>query len=376
MKVIGNRKPIEYLLTEEDFSSLDAEYAYLSSKFDMYRPIYTNSKYQASNYAFLEYIYRITTEYTDSKDSFQYIDKSLHFKLNSILNIKQTSHIDALRALENEIDENELKAISSPDMKIVLYSFDKGEFLEEDIIPTESKVRSICYLLTIQSCHYILYTPVMTFIDGYDPYTAEDKIPFIPNSYLEAAKAELIAVKEELSESDEDVEVRTAERSREELASSYETPTPIELSPQPEISDSEEPIEPIIPKYFKKKSKSSKLDQPVIPAKSEISESFHIPESYLDRQEYKNEESFTADNTSLRFTESDYHMIIPSNKEGLISNKNKDQKLNIPALKLRPVETEDFNSKIHRVEAIPDWQATEQKILKSRSGCGDSCMII
>lgn len=368
MKVIGNRKPIEYLLTEEDFSPMDAEFAYLSTTFDMYRPVYTNSKYKASNFAYLEYIYRITTPEQDARDAFQYINKSLHFKLNSLLSAKEISHIEALRALESEIEENELTAISSPNMKICSYSFEDGEFMQEDIIPTDSSIKSVCYLLTMKACYYILYTPVMTFLDGYDPYTGEDKIPFIPDSYLEAAKIELLG----LNEGKEVSETKRGKGMLEIMSEGRVTPFGV-------ILDDEtlgQPEELVLEKSPSIKKSSRKAQ-----SYYEYPETHKLAKrSYYEPQHF--EEVFTPeDNASERFTESDYGMIIPTSPhlnhiETYSRNKNKDQISSISNQRPNQAQPEPSLLKMNKFDAIPDWQRTENQIKKTRSGCGDACNII
>jgi hypothetical protein len=431
MKVIGNRKPIEYLLTEEDFSPMDVEYAFLSTTFDMYRPVYTNSKYKASNFAYLEYIYRITTPEQDARDAFQYINKSLHFKLNSFLSTKQISYVEALRSLESDIEENELTGISNPNMKICSYSFEDGEFIQEDIIPADSSVKSVCYLLTMKTCYYILYTPIMTFIDGYDPYTGEDKIPFIPISYLEAAKTELLALNEgkefsETMQGEELIETMSEERvtpmvtKEDEMLDQPEASEPeetvLEKAPSiqksfrmtqshkeyPEASEPEETVLEKAPSIKKSSRKTqshkeypeySEFEESVLEKAPSIKKSSGKTQSYYeypetrstsDRKYYEPQrfvkEFSQEDNSSDRFTESDYDMIIPStpdlySRETSSRNKKKDQISTISS-QSKLTHSEPSIIKYNKFDAIPDWQSTENQIKKTRNGCGDSCNII
>ena len=233
----------------------------------------------------------------------------------------------------------------------------------------------------------------MTFIDGYDPYTGEDKIPFIPASYLEAAKTELLA----LNEIKEIIETKQGEELPETMSEERVTPLEVtkddETLDQPEASEPEElepeelepeelepeELEPedLVLEMAPSSKKSSKKTQSLY----EYSEIRSISgRKYYEPKDFE-EEFSPEDNASDRFTESEYDMIIPT-KPDLYSrqissrNKNKDQTSLISNQQSKPAYSEPSLHKYNKFDAIPDWQRTESQIKKTRSGCGDSCNII
>jgi hypothetical protein len=73
----------------------------------------------------------------------------------------------------------------------VLYKVGASYFEIEEHTPNCNKY-PICYVLSHDDKYFILYTPVMSFLDGYDPYTGDRKQLIIPDSFIQYAKGVLL----------------------------------------------------------------------------------------------------------------------------------------------------------------------------------------
>ena len=89
--------------------------------------------------------------------------------------------------------EEYMLRMENPAVIVKYYTTSNGEITYEQIVPTSDKSLPICYVLGLADKHVILYSPTMTFIDGFDPHTGEGRFAVTPNILLKKARTSLFA---------------------------------------------------------------------------------------------------------------------------------------------------------------------------------------
>lgn len=223
---IGPRKPISSLLLEDCLSNLKPDIAFISNRFEMYRAFDMSSLSYLSNFGYLEHVLRITTDSNELADSLIYMPKDLKQNLHHILKFPHRSQIENSSFLDS-LSETDLVFKSNPPIKIMLYTYEENKYKLEEICPTQDNRWAVCYALSINYNLFMIYTPLMNFIDGFNPYTGECNDIIIPKRIIEKAKPELYH--ESLKPQEECDSLMTDE---------YEYPSPTLSSPKSEVHSS------------------------------------------------------------------------------------------------------------------------------------------
>jgi hypothetical protein len=199
-KFLERRKPISDL--EQDipyFAHLDS----LSSKFNMYRRFTTPLLSLVLSYCYIEHLARTYTSRDELNKFLHRVGKKLSISLNILKKIKKRRASDAVHQIEDEIDETLLVELPQQPIAYVVYKTTGTEICVVETEPKDVERYPICYLLENEGMYYVLYTPMMTFIDGYDFYTGERKLNILPPFYLEQARKELLRGKVDKKSSSE-----------------------------------------------------------------------------------------------------------------------------------------------------------------------------
>lgn len=166
----------------------------LSDTYDMYRRVSVSFLTMVTHYSYLEHLARPITTSQEFSEFLNNLQNSVSSKLLYLTSARNS--VNPVHILEDRIKEHHLDIIPSVDIKCVLYRFKGTGFKIEEHIPKSNKY-PICYVLTYDDKYYILYTPVMSFLDGYDSYTGERKHNIIPDSFIEYARGVIYYEKEE-----------------------------------------------------------------------------------------------------------------------------------------------------------------------------------
>lgn len=199
-KFLERRKPISDL--EQDipcFIHLDL----ISSKFNMYRRIPTPLLSLVLNYCYIEHLARSYTSQTELNKFLHRVGRKFSISLNILKKLKKQRVSDAVHKIEDEIEEKLLVELPQQPIGYVIYKSGKIEINVIETEPQDVERYPICYLLENEGIYYVLYTPMMTFIDGYDFYTGKRRLNILPTFYLEQARNELVRGKVEKKSSSE-----------------------------------------------------------------------------------------------------------------------------------------------------------------------------
>lgn len=327
MTFVGERKPISQLVFEHCIADLNLEYSSISTKFQMFRSFDSSCLSFVSNFGYLEHILRMTTSKDERTDCFMYMAKALRNKLQTILKQPFRTQIENQLFLES-ISESDLAFLSNPPIKIVLYTYENNEYIEEEICPTYDNRWSVCYILNINYNLFMLYTSTINFLDGFDPYTGDCNDAIIPHHIIEKALTELYH--ESCVTIDDGDSLKTED---------YEYPSPTENSPT-----------------------SSRFHSPIGFQYMKLAEMFK-PESPHNQEIYDDSDSDIEEYASY---------IIGSNKPNLLSeaknsyilNKNAEGSLN----------SDVPNLKVQNVQLLNDSDSYEMRLHK-RSCCGENCNV-
>ena len=225
---IGPRKPISSLLLEDCLSNLQLDISFVSNQFEMYRAFDMSSLSNLSNFGYLEHVLRITTGHDELANSLIHMPKNIKQSLQRILKLPHHSQIENSSFLDS-LSETDLVFKSNPPIKIVVYTYEENEYKIEEVCPAQDNRWAVCYILSINYNLFMLYSPLMNFIDGFNPYTAECNDVIVPKDILEKAKPELYH--ESVQTQEECDSLMTDEYE-------YEYPSPTLSSPKSEINSS------------------------------------------------------------------------------------------------------------------------------------------
>ena len=175
--VVTSRQPIEGLSLDANEGTLP-----LLEKFDMFREITTKKMNDAVIFAYLEHLLRISTELEVSKKAILALPKPLQNKILTILSSRQEILQGCLHSLDTSIVLEDISNVS-PVVLNVNYRWDGSRLASQEFADVEADKLPVCYTLTIkerdQERYFLLYTPNMSYLDGYDPFTGATRIPLI-----------------------------------------------------------------------------------------------------------------------------------------------------------------------------------------------------
>ncbi|CAG9327127.1 unnamed protein product [Blepharisma stoltei] len=180
---IHNRKPISFLEVDAPRVNEKDAYNFLESKFDMYQITPYDSYQKARSFAFLEHLLRITTPKVEIVRFMSGTNSILAKKFTEILKINEGAQGEALKMLQNEISEEDLSSIPPNLNHLTTYKLQKGQLMVYEE-PDNKRMRSYCYILISKKRFFILYTPIMTFVDGFDPFSGNKITPLIPPNFV------------------------------------------------------------------------------------------------------------------------------------------------------------------------------------------------
>ncbi|CAG9319063.1 unnamed protein product [Blepharisma stoltei] len=172
------RRPLSQLI-----DSNQGELSKLLNKFDMCREIVSRNLIDAVKYAYIEHLMRISTPSSESRKVIQTFPKNQQAKLMPLLENRNENLQDSLHNLEEIVTNQDLNPIH-PIIKSTNYRWDGRRLLAEELDYQSEGLTPICFTLSINQNNYILYTPNMTYVDGFDPFTGEKNIPIIPDDML------------------------------------------------------------------------------------------------------------------------------------------------------------------------------------------------
>lgn len=185
---VSPRMPIGKLIREIKGENTEKIVQDLSEEFDMFRVVYSNSITKTATYAYIEHLLRVTTYSDDFEETQSFFDRNIMTKMLYLLELKERSNTLALQTLQEEITSEDLSLFSKNPCRLKIFQIKQSRLQYEEASPIYTLPRTPLIYLLLTDKVYILYTPTMTFVDGYDPYLATQKEPLIPSSFIEKAR--------------------------------------------------------------------------------------------------------------------------------------------------------------------------------------------
>jgi hypothetical protein len=160
----------------------------LFQHFEMIRKVNLTSASAVATYAYCEDLLRPTTPDDETYRMAQHLPLSLKTKLLKLS--ENRTEVSVLRDLEMVVKLRDFEEADAP-VKLVCYSLEDGSLAKEEIESNVVGSWPVVNLLKIYSEFYILYTPQMDYVDGYDPFTGEDLAPIIPDNLISSIRLSL-----------------------------------------------------------------------------------------------------------------------------------------------------------------------------------------
>ena len=184
--VASSRQPIENLMIDDKET-----FAAIFDKFDMFREMTTNDWSDAVKFAYLEHLLRLSTDPSETETAISKLFEPARSKISAIFN----SRIDLLQGVIHGLDTLIFKPdLASIQVEMVNFNYiwtgSKLNTLRTDFVDSKkadsgkTQILGINYTFSFKSKVYILYTPQMTYIDGFDPFTASTKIPLLTQGMI------------------------------------------------------------------------------------------------------------------------------------------------------------------------------------------------
>lgn len=161
----------------------------LSETFDMYRRVSVSFLTMVTHYSYLEYLARPIITPEEVSKFLNKLRKRVSSQLLYITSARKS--VCPVHILEDRVEEQHLDLLPPVGIKCILYKL-KGTGFEIEEHTPNSMMYPVCYVLTHDDKYFILYTPVMSFLDGYDPYTGERKQHIIPDTFIQYARGVLV----------------------------------------------------------------------------------------------------------------------------------------------------------------------------------------
>lgn len=165
--------PFEALKIEERKESQE-----LFEKFNMFREITMEKVEDLAKFAYLEHLFRISTDINVCRNAVEKMSQRLKDKLIPLVNTRNEDLQTCLHRLEEIIKPDEISAISAGIIS-VNYKWDGFRLISEETQLGQGETLPLCYTLSYIEKRYLLYTANMTYIDGYDPYSSNTCAPLI-----------------------------------------------------------------------------------------------------------------------------------------------------------------------------------------------------
>lgn len=181
-KVAEPRQPIHKLLPKDN-----SELSKLNEKFDMFRQVNSRVPRDAAKFGYLEHLARVSTPLKECEERLGRMRKELFVKYSPLVNSKTTEFQELIHSLHDKVTKQDLNMLRE-EVKQIIYKWDGNLLSQEEVTPEYGFNWPVVYILSIKGSNYVLYTPNMTYVDGYDPFTAETKYPLIPEGMLNILK--------------------------------------------------------------------------------------------------------------------------------------------------------------------------------------------
>jgi hypothetical protein len=157
----------------------------------MLREVKVSSYEAALNYAYLEHLLRITTPEAEVQTALSTFPMEIKVLMQPLIAEKRTSPQRAIRGLETNLTLIHLAAKLTPEVKVLALSLENGAVRESVKDPSESGEFPLLNILQARTQFFMLYTPEMSYLDGFDPFREEDHFPIIPESFISSIKSKL-----------------------------------------------------------------------------------------------------------------------------------------------------------------------------------------
>ncbi len=143
----------------------------------MYRQIHTSTQ-TAANFAMLEHILRVSSSKKEADEVLNSLSEPLRSKITELTRRKQSEGQQPLHELSLKISVRDLERMQDAMIVATCYNYIDGELKLRREEPGAGKLPE-CFMLKIGKALYLLYTPQMTTLDGYDPFTGNTIFPIL-----------------------------------------------------------------------------------------------------------------------------------------------------------------------------------------------------
>lgn len=143
----------------------------------MYRQIQVSTQ-TAASFAMLEHILRVSTSKKEADEVLHSLSEPLRSKITELIRRKQREAQQPLHELSLKISVKDLEKMQDPMIVATCYNYIDGKLKLKREEPGAGKLPE-CFMLKIGKALYLLYTPQMTTLDGYDPFTGNTIFPIL-----------------------------------------------------------------------------------------------------------------------------------------------------------------------------------------------------
>ena len=159
------------------------ETAVLTEKFDMFREITTNMMRDAVGFAYIEHLFRISTNINTCAAEINKMKGEIKNKLLAIASSRNHVLQACIHELDNTIFSEDILELE-PNMMSIDHKWNGQRLAIAEIQYGVGENLPVCYTLFFKGKYFLLYTPNMTFLDGYDPFSGETKIPLLTQAMI------------------------------------------------------------------------------------------------------------------------------------------------------------------------------------------------
>lgn len=181
---VTSRRPLEGLEVEND-----SIISNLSEKFDMFREVPSNMMRNAIAFAYLEHLVRMSTDISVAERSLSNLKGEIKDKIKTVLDARHEVLQEALHSLDSLINLSDLSGVT-PHMMNINYKWTGTRISIEEMQYGDGSNLPIAYTFAYKGKYFLLYTPNMNYVDGYEPTSGQIKIPIISEGQLKLISKE------------------------------------------------------------------------------------------------------------------------------------------------------------------------------------------
>lgn len=149
----------------------------------MYREIHASTQI-AANFAILEHILRVSTSKKEADEVLNTLSEPLRSKITELLRRKQSEGQQPLHELSLKISIRDLERMQDGMIVVSCYNYIDRQLKVTYSEPGAGKFPE-CFMLKLGRALYLLYTPQMTTLDGYDPFTGNTIFPLLTEEMVQ-----------------------------------------------------------------------------------------------------------------------------------------------------------------------------------------------